>query len=620
MNLKAIAFFTLILVSTLLSAQTVIQGTYNNLQLTAAGSPYNVTGTVEIPAGAVIDIAPGVVVNFVGSGEILIHGAIQANGTLAQPIVFNGNNAPNILHISDVNLLDSKISYCHFFGGGNAIFLEGNNTNYLQPNDLLISNSGLRSDANSGGIQFGNSEVVYSTILLRHSLFGSSNIFSFDYCTIRSSTINSIANNGIYTTMQINYTKISDCQFLIQGLTNRFNSVSFTEAEVHNCTFTVKNTNCSFTQCKLKGSPFSLGTAAVATDTCNIVLSTSILVNCDLIGGSILNAPGYLQVDMSSCLYAKGINTISSVDVIKMHGSSIIGTGTGTGIRSFRSKVGASTVVNNTIGVLSLGYREPKFEGMIGSNIFRNSLLNVKIDSSYGYNAEGTWWGTNDSLEIANLIDDFHDNPSKGEVLLGVWASIPNTNPPISPPFEVRDSLVLGGHLISWTTNPEPDLAGYHLHSGNFDGFEYTNVVDLGNVTSVFIPDTSFSNNMSLTAYDVNFSGGQDMAAGRESWYSTISGALPVAVSEPIKTANAALKLYPNPSSGQFSIAYRNAKRDPSEICDLQIIDIAGKLILNSNEIIFPFEVDAKSWPKGIYIARVSSSIVGTSTIKILIQ
>lgn len=60
---------------------------------TIAGSPYNVTSTVQVPAGVTLTIEPGVIVQSVMTGQeplFLLNGTIQAVGTSSSPIIFDG--------------------------------------------------------------------------------------------------------------------------------------------------------------------------------------------------------------------------------------------------------------------------------------------------------------------------------------------------------------------------------------------------------------------------------------------------------------------------------------------------------------------------------------------------
>ena len=91
-----------------------------NQTLTVAVSPYTVTADLEIQAGVVLTIEPGVIVK-IGSKDIVIkvNGKIVAEGSQALPIEFTSVNAtgdswqkPEIKFVGN----GSSLSYCQFNG------------------------------------------------------------------------------------------------------------------------------------------------------------------------------------------------------------------------------------------------------------------------------------------------------------------------------------------------------------------------------------------------------------------------------------------------------------------------------------------------------------------------
>lgn len=78
------------------TAQTNVGGPiFSNTTWTASGSPYQLTSSIIVGAGATLTIQPGVEVRFSSTGRILIvgdaslgAGALVARGSAAQPIRF----------------------------------------------------------------------------------------------------------------------------------------------------------------------------------------------------------------------------------------------------------------------------------------------------------------------------------------------------------------------------------------------------------------------------------------------------------------------------------------------------------------------------------------------------
>ena len=80
-------FWTLLLVSKVLSAQTSVSGNVSGTW-TLANSPYLVTNNIGVPAGQTLVIQPGVEVVFQGFYRLSVTGQLVAEGTSAQPITF----------------------------------------------------------------------------------------------------------------------------------------------------------------------------------------------------------------------------------------------------------------------------------------------------------------------------------------------------------------------------------------------------------------------------------------------------------------------------------------------------------------------------------------------------
>jgi hypothetical protein len=71
---------------------TNISGTLTTRTLPRAGSPYQVTGDLTVPAGNRLTLEPGVRLVFMGRFKLAVYGRITAQGTSANPIVFTADN------------------------------------------------------------------------------------------------------------------------------------------------------------------------------------------------------------------------------------------------------------------------------------------------------------------------------------------------------------------------------------------------------------------------------------------------------------------------------------------------------------------------------------------------
>ncbi len=76
----------------MVSAQTTVNGGQLTGKLSASGSPYLITSTIEVPTGKTLTIEPGVELLFNDSCNLHVYGSIQAQGTKTEPIRFSARD------------------------------------------------------------------------------------------------------------------------------------------------------------------------------------------------------------------------------------------------------------------------------------------------------------------------------------------------------------------------------------------------------------------------------------------------------------------------------------------------------------------------------------------------
>lgn len=102
------------------------------------------------------------------------------------------------------------------------------------------------------------------------------------------------------------------------------------------------------------------------------------------------------------------------------------------------------------------------------------------------------------------------------------------------------------------------------------------------------------------TGNSIDFLTLSEPCAGREAFLTGVSFLDCFTATNEIISSPKALRLYPNPSHGQFSV-----ELDWNKEATIEIIDISGKIIYSQTLQTAPFQVDMPSIAKGVYVLRV---------------
>ena len=158
------------------------------------------------------------------------------------------------------------------------------------------------------------------------------------------------------------------------------------------------------------------------------------------------------------------------------------------------------------------------------NNIYGNTgyaLYNANAQGTANVDAEDNWWGTASDPAIQSLIYDWLDDSNLGLVDYTPYRTSHNTAAPISPPTGLTATLAGTSIAVSWSPNPESDLAGYKVYWDTDSGYPYTHSMDVGNVTAYTItgvtPGVRYY--VTVTAYDTAADGSHDWTDGNESWF-----------------------------------------------------------------------------------------------------
>ncbi|TKJ41667.1 hypothetical protein CEE37_03620 [candidate division LCP-89 bacterium B3_LCP] len=134
--------FAVTLIVTAVSAQTIIPGGDVSGTWEAVGSPYLIEGEITVPADSILNIEPGVEVNFQGHYKFNVNGFLEAVGTETDSILFTAADPDTGWHgIRFIGAPDSShLSYCivqYGYASGNFPDFSGGGINCSSSNPVI---------------------------------------------------------------------------------------------------------------------------------------------------------------------------------------------------------------------------------------------------------------------------------------------------------------------------------------------------------------------------------------------------------------------------------------------------------------------------------------------------
>ena len=231
-------------------------------------------------------------------------------------------------------------------------------------------------------------------------------------------------------------------------------------------------------------------------------------------------------------------------------------------------------------------------------------------------------------------IYDWSDNGNLGVVNYSPFLTKPDTTAPISPPVNVIKSNPGGGQVkLTWSRNPEPDIAGYHIYYGGFNGYSFNNIINAGNDTSYILSGVSISDTIGVTAYDRTYSPANEdnativndnMTNGNESWYTIAVDTLNTAVitHNEIPIQYSLQQNYPNPFNPTTTIKYSLPKAGNVRLTVYNAIGSKVTTIVNEYKPAGNYSVqfNGSNLASGIYLYRLESGNYSTAKKFILMK
>jgi hypothetical protein len=620
------------LTSDVLKAQTNVGGIISsNTNWSLSGSPYIVTGNILVDSGFTLTIEPGVTVKFNRGLSLQIDGELLARGTSSNKITFTSNVADSAgawgyIYFSDNSvdavfgnniygayLSGSILEYCvvKYAGGANVSANGALRLNGAHPfiNYCTISDNNATGIIvyNFTGIQSGIVKITNSTISHNNS---SSNdggcgiaIYGGNGNTVISGNIISSNNSviawggGVFSGSSVTVT-ISDNIIINNtasagggGIRNAANATISNNLIINNTAFTAE------------GGGISDGGSATIS---NNIIADNISMN---FGGGI-GANSY-----STTVFKNHIVRNTVTDDAGIFGNFSYGNNITSNTIAYNKNTDSSNTLNRSIYI---AYYPTSINN---NNIFNNStfyeLYNDHAQGTPNINAINNWWGTSNDLQVKAKIYDWSDNGNLGIVNYSPFLTKPDTSAPVSPPVNVIKSNPGGGQVkLTWSRNPEPDIAGYHIYYGGFNGYSFTNFVNAGNDTSYVLSSVSISDTIGITAYNKTYSPANEldstivnvnMTNGNESWYAYAVDTS--ATTGIIQSKNTILndyglyQNYPNPFNPSTVISYQVASIGK---VNLKVFDLLGRevaMLVNEVKSAGNYKVtfNAANLPSGVY-------------------
>jgi hypothetical protein len=493
----------------------------------------------------------------------------------------------------NVNLSNSKLSFVKFFNAETAISIEGTCTDTLHINAFKISNSSVYNSAFSSRMKFNKGEISNSDF--KNDYGANNSTIIVDSTKISNSNFSSITSNTNVFGMYIKNSEVKGTRFVCGGSALNNARIELNKLICSNCTLSTIYGKCIINDSKIINSMFS---NKYSTQLCQVYFNVnrSIIVNTS-VESSVTNSNNqwWSEINFDKCLIKKNASTLIGYQVGNINNSSIIGDGFANGINILRGNFSNSTIIDNQIGVVretdALTY------SITNSNLFRNSEFNFQNKSDLDIIATNNFWGATTANLINESIKDYNDDINLGLLDISNFNSSPNTNCPISTPFNFTSINSIGGVNLTWDPNLEGDVAGYKLHYGEFDGFNFQNSIDLGNITSYFLDDNLISDTIAITAYDYFKTGLNDMIEGNESWYNIKIG-MHTGIGKD-KISEIDFLAYPNPTTDKIKII------STEKHISYSLNDVLGCELIRGESDLNNFEFDLSVYNSGVYILNI---------------
>lgn len=360
-----------------------------------ANSPYIVVGDVVVETGIFLTIEPGVIIKFNRGTNLIIDGALTAQGEDTQQITFTSNSAtPARADWGTIRFRDSSLD--------NACALDWTIIEYASAGITLyrsspkIRNSIIRFNADGVYSESESSARISDSIIFNNTC-GVRGYFVYSYYSVPSQITHSLVSNNTYGIQSSGYLAVQ-------------------ESTISNNTYGIWSDSVGIIGCSISHNTY--GVVANSASVSKSVIAHNV--------GTGISPQWYSYYPPAKYYY---------------DGAFFISYSTVTG--------------NKENGIISKGYSYGS-NSIHSSNIYGNKPYDISnlapYDRNADVNATNNWWGTANITEIGQHIYDYYDDYNLRKVFFQPFLNAPVLIPSIAHDVAIVNVTASPTSVEKWQT------------------------------------------------------------------------------------------------------------------------------------------------------------------------
>lgn len=512
-----VAGLFIVLMSLSLKAQIYVGGPLSeNTTWPNNGQYYIVVENVVVPSGITLTIEPGVNILFELNTSLQVKGSLVASGNLADTITFRpeGDSWGGIYFNGSKTVVDEEGNY---MSGTILSYTRIENSAYsvvLQENaGVLVQNSVLKGASFGFYIKDASWNILRNCVIESHD-FGV--FFASSFRAHENLFMDNVVSDNRYVGLFVN-----NSSGLIHHNTIKGNRISGNLVGLY-----LGNDGPADQGFNLvTGNIFRDNSFGIRLFQDTSIIERNYIINNQVTGIEIIGADHSTirhNLIAGSGLWGIAVEQNAQFNhfesnSVEYNQNGLLFTGGKNGESLYNSFTANGIHHNTDTAVMFRSAPQSLFEK---NNFYRNNDSVAFLNKTgVAIDAVNNWWQTGDTIVINKFIYDTFDDTASGVVNYRPVLNLPDTAAPITAPVFVVRRDEFNGTTILWPANPEPDLAGYRVHYGSFDGIHFEHTVNVGTDTSLILHDVTASDTIAVTAYDLLADEVLDRPEGHESSY-----------------------------------------------------------------------------------------------------